>query len=234
MATKRLTLLMVLCLAASLLAIPAQAVGERNLFWGSRGEDVRQVQLRLTRWGYLTSPADGVYGASTWNAVKLFQRRNGLSVTGNVDAATFRALGFTPKTVAPAPVINKSPATQATGITNANDLHLLAKAVYGEARGEPFEGQVAVASVILNRVRSALFPNTVAGVIFEPRAFTAVADGQFYLTPNSEAYRAAQLAIDGWDPSGGAIYYFNPATATSPWIWSRPYIKTIGRHRFLR
>jgi N-acetylmuramoyl-L-alanine amidase len=192
------------------------------------------VQRKLIGWGYLSGTADGVYGAKTFAAVQLFQRRNGLPITGNVDAATFRALGFTPKMGVATPAVNKTPATQATGTTSSNDLHLLAKAVYGEARGEPFEGQVAIAAVILNRVRSPLFPNTVAGVIFEPLAFTAVADGQFYLAPNGDAYRAAQLALDGWDPTGGAIYYFNPATATSPWIWSRPYIKTIGRHRFLR
>jgi len=220
---------------AMLIAIPAYAVGERNLYWGNSGEDVRLVQQKLIKWGYLSGWADGIYGAKTFAAVQLFQRRNGLPVTGNVDAATFRALGFTPKMGgAASQPVNKTPATQAPGTVSANDLHLLAKAIYGEARGEPFEGQVAIAAVILNRVRSPLFPNTIAGVIFEPLAFTAVADGQFYLAPNEEAYRAAQLALDGWDPTGGALYYFNPATATSPWIWSRPYIKTIGRHRFCR
>lgn len=232
---KRIIALAMVFILATLIAVPTEAVGERNLYWGSSGEDVRLVQVKLINWGYLSGSADGVYGAKTFAAVQLFQRRNGLAITGNVDDATFRALGFTPKTnVAAAPPVNKTPATQSPGIVNANDLHLLAKAVYSEARGEPFEGQVAVAAVILNRVRSPIFPNTVAGVIFEPLAFTAVADGQFYLAPNDDAYRAAQLALDGWDPTGGAIYYFNPATATSPWIWSRPYIMTIGRHRFLR
>jgi N-acetylmuramoyl-L-alanine amidase len=220
-----------ICILSMLMTTTVAAVGERNLYWGNRGEDVRQVQLRLIRWGYLRGSADGYYGPATFNAVKLFQQRNGLNPSGNVDAATFRALGFNPR-VGGGTVVNKSPATQSTGVANQNDLHLLAKAVYGEARGEPLEGQVAVAAVILNRVRSPLFPNTVAGVIYEPLAFTCVADGQFYLTPDSSAYRAAQLALDGWDPTGGALYYFNPATATSRWIWSRPYIKTIGRHRF--
>ena len=220
-------------LLAVLMTVPVQAVGERNLYWGNSGEDVRQVQLKLINWGYLAGGADGIYGPRTFAAVQLFQRRNGLAVTGNVDAATWRALGYTPR-MADTAAVDKTPATQAPGFVSSNDLHLLAKAVYGEARGEPFEGQVAIAAVILNRVRSPLFPNTVAGVIFEPGAFTAVADGQFYLAPNNDAYRAAQLALDGWDPSGGALYYFNPATATSPLIWSRPYILTIGRHRFLR
>lgn len=230
---KRIIAMAMVFVLATFIALPTEAVGERNLYWGNSGADVRAVQTKLINWGYLSGSADGVYGAKTFAAVQLFQRRNGLAVTGNVDAATFTALGFNPKAAAPAPV-NKTPATQSPGTVSSNDLTLLAKAVYSEARGEPFEGQVAVAAVILNRIRSPLFPNTIAGVIFEPLAFTAVADGQFYLAPNDEAYRAAQLALDGWDPTGGAIYYFNPATATSAWIWSRPYIKTIGRHRFLR
>src|SRR5690625_314082 len=113
-----------------------------------------------------------------------------------------------------------------------NDIQLMANAVHGEARGEPYEGQVAVAAVILNRTKSPTFPNTVSGVIFEPRAFTAVADGQIWLTPNETARRAVLDAINGWDPTGNAIYYFNPDTATSPWIWTRPQIKRIGKHIF--
>lgn len=237
---KRIIWLVVLIVLASQLAVSAQAPGSRNLFWGSQGEDVRQVQLRLIRWGYLDASATGNYGPQTYNAVRLFQQRNGLPQTGNVDAATFRALGFNPRMgAAPAarpasPQVDRTPATQSTGALSPNDMTLLARAVYSEARGEPFEGQVAVAAVVLNRLRSPLFPNTISGVIFEPLAFTAVADGQFWLEPDENAYRAAQMALDGWDPSGGALYYFNPRTATSQWIWSRPYIKTIGKHRFLR
>lgn len=115
-----------------------------------------------------------------------------------------------------------------------NDIQLMANAVYGEARGESYTGQVAVAAVILNRVESATFPNTVSGVIFEPRAFTAVADGQIWLTPNEQAKKAVLDAINGWDPTGEAIYYFNPDTATSGWIWSRPQIKRIGKHIFCK
>lgn len=117
---------------------------------------------------------------------------------------------------------------------SANDVKLLANAVYGEARGEPYNGQVAIAAVIFNRLKSPSFPDTVAGVIFEPRAFTAVADGQIYLTPNEKAKKAVQDAMKGWDPSGGCTYYFNPATATSKWIWSRPQVKRIGKHIFCR
>ncbi|MDX8046100.1 spore cortex-lytic enzyme [Gracilibacillus sp. S3-1-1] len=113
-----------------------------------------------------------------------------------------------------------------------NDIQIMANAVYGEARGEPYEGQVAVAAVILNRVESSTFPNTVSGVIFEPRAFTAVSDGQIWLTPNDRAKSAVLDAINGWDPTGEALYYFNPDTATSGWIWSRPQIKRIGKHIF--
>ncbi|MGD6841523.1 spore cortex-lytic enzyme [Bacillus infantis] len=113
-----------------------------------------------------------------------------------------------------------------------NDIQLMANAVYGEARGEPYTGQVAVAAVILNRVQSATFPNTVSGVIFEPRAFTAVADGQIWLTPNETAKEAVMDAMNGWDPTGNALYYFNPDTATSGWIWTRPQIKKIGKHIF--
>lgn len=115
-----------------------------------------------------------------------------------------------------------------------NDIKLMANAVYGEARGEPYEGQVAVAAVILNRVRSSTFPNTISGVIFEPRAFTAVADGQIWLTPNETAKEAVLDAINGWDPSSNATYYFNPDTATSGWIWTRPQIKQIGKHIFCK
>lgn len=230
---KRLIAICLICLMASLIAAPALAVGERNLYWGNSGNDVTQVQQKLISWGYMQGWADGVYGAATYQGVRLFQSRNGLSVTGNVDVSTFRALGFNPITAA-APTINKTAAVQSTGTTNSGDLYLLAKMVYGEARGEIFEGQVAIAAVVLNRVRSPLFPNTVAGVIYEPGAFTAVSDGQFYLQPDQNAYNAAQLALDGWDPTYGALYYFNPATATSPWIWSRPYLMTIGSHRFLK
>lgn len=115
-----------------------------------------------------------------------------------------------------------------------NDINLMARAVYGEARGEPYIGQVAVAAVILNRLESPSFPNTVSGVLFEPGAFTCVADGQIWLTPNQTAYKAVRDALNGWDPTGGALYYFNPATATSKWIWSRPQLKRIGKHIFCK
>lgn len=125
-------------------------------------------------------------------------------------------------------------AAQNTGKFSENDIKLMANAVHGEARGEPYEGKVAVAAVILNRVENASFPNSVSGVIFEPRAFTAVSDGQIWLTPNEEARKAVLDAINGWDPTGNCLYYFNPDTATSAWIWSRPQVKTIGKHIFCK
>ncbi|KAF0197747.1 MAG: N-acetylmuramoyl-L-alanine amidase [Bacillota bacterium] len=225
--------LLLIMLALIPLTGTAQVPGSRNLRQGDRGDDVSEVQRRLSRWGYFNGPVNGVFGPQTLVAIRLFQQRNGLPVTGIVAERTFAALGITIRSVQQAQV-NKTAAVTPVNSVSPNDRHLLARAVYSEARGEPFEGQVAVAAVILNRVRSPIFPTTISGVIFQPLAFTAVADGQFYLTPNEEAYRAAQLAVNGWDPSGGALYYFNPQTATSAWIWSRPYIKSIGRHRFCR
>ena len=210
----------------------AQTPGSRNLRQGDSGADVTEVQRLLHRWGYYQGPISGTFGPLTLAAVQAFQRRHGLPVTGIIASRTFAALGIAMRPAAAAP--NRAAAVTPTRGVSPNDMQLLARAVYGEARGEPFEGQVAVAAVIMNRIRSPLFPNTISGVIFQPLAFTAVADGQFYLTPNTEAFHAAQLAVNGWDPSGGALYYFNPRTATSAWIWTRPYIKTIGRHRFLR
>ena len=120
--------------------------------------------------------------------------------------------------------------------SNTSDIQLMARAINGEARGEPYEGQVAVGAVILNRVKSSQFPNTIAGVIYQSGAFTAVADGQINkpIAENSTVYKAARDALNGWDPTGGCIYYFNPDTATNKWIWSRPYVKTIGKHRFCK
>ena len=150
--------------------------------------------------------------------MKYFQRKNGLSVDGIVGPKTAAALGMT---------LSGSQSSQSSG-----DLDLLAKIVYAEARGEPYSGQVAIAAVVLNRVESPSFPNTIAGVIYQPYAFTAVDDGQINLKPNSTAYKAAQDALNGWDPTYGCLYYYNPATATSSWIWSRQTVVTIGNHVF--
>ena len=192
---------------------------------GSAGSQVRALQSRLIQWGYLDGSADGVFGSRTEAAVRYFQRRNGLTADGVVGPATAAALGIT--------LSGSASVTGgiSSGISNS-DLDLLAKVVHGEARGESYTGKVAVAAVVLNRVDSASFPNTIAGVIYQRNAFTAVSDGQINLTPDEEAYRAARDALNGWDPTGGALYYYNPAIATSSWIFSRKVVTTIGKHRF--
>lgn len=192
--------------------------------YGSRGDEVIQIQTKLKRWGYYSGNIDGIYGTQTLNAVKYFQRKNGLTVDGIAGKNTLEAMG----------IFNSSGNSSSSNSTTTSDLNLLARVVYGEARGEPYAGQVAVAAVVLNRVRSSSFPNTISGVVYQSGAFTAVSDGQINLTPNTTAYNAARDALNGWDPSGGAIYYFNPNTATNAWIWSRPHIVTIGKHRFCK
>ena len=182
----------------------------------------RTIQTKLKRWGYYTGNVDGIYGPLTREAVRYFQRKNGLSVDGIVGPQTAAALGMT----------LSSGSSSSSSSISSSDLNLLARCVYAEARGESYVGQVAIAAVVLNRVESPSFPNTIAGVIYQPYAFTAVNDGQINLTPNSTAYKAAQDALNGWDPTYGAIYYYNPATATSSWIWSRQTTVTIGNHVF--
>ena len=182
---------------------------------GSSGDTVRQIQTRLKQWGYYSGAVDGVYGSGTEKAVRYFQQKNGLAVDGKCGAKTLAALGVS---------------SSAQG--GSAQLDLLARLISAEARGEPYSGQVAVGAVVLNRVRHPSFPNTVAGVIYQNGAFSCISDGQFNQPVASSAYRAAQDALNGWDPSGGAIYYFNPAKTTSKWIWSRPLIVIIGSHRF--
>ncbi|UHA73878.1 spore cortex-lytic enzyme [Paenibacillus sp. 481] len=215
--------------------------------YGASGKDVTELQGRLKFLGYYNGKIDGVFGGATKNAVTWFQWKFGLKSDGVVGTKTKTKLvnatkNWSPQSNQSAPPPAKPPSkspnkpSRLSGSNNLgfseNDLKLMANAVYGEARGEPYEGQVAVAAVILNRVKSPSFPNTVSGVIFQPRAFTAVADGQIWLTPNEKAREAVQDAINGWDPSGGCLYYFNPVTATSKWIWTRPQVKTIGKHIF--
>ena len=186
---------------------------------GSSGQRVTEIQTRLKNWGYYDGGIDGVYGSRTEAAVRWFQRQNGLSADGQAGPQTLAALGL-PTGEGGAPQ------------DSSGDVYLLARLISAEARGEPYVGQVAVGAVVLNRVRHPSFPSTVSGVIYQTDAFTCVSDGQFNEPIAESAYRAAQDALGGWDPSGGAIYYFNPATATSRWIWSRPLIVTIGNHRF--
>ncbi len=188
---------------------------------GQRGDTVKTIQQKLKRWGYYKGSVDGIFGAQTKEAVKYFQRKNGLKVDGIVGNQTLKALG-----------ISTSGSSSSTGSFSDSDVYLLAKAIYAEARGESYTGQVAVGAVILNRVESSSFPNTISGVVYQPYAFTAVIDGQINLAPNETAKRAARDAINGWDPSCGALYYYNPAIATSSWIFSRKTVATIGNHVF--
>lgn len=191
--------------------------------YGSTGNEVREIQKKLKDWGYYNGNVDGIFGSKTFEAVKSFQRKNGLTVDGIVGNKTLAALGIT-----------SSSNSSSTNNANKTDLNLLSKLVYGEARGEPYKGMVAVAATVLNRVADSRFPNTIAGVIYQSGAYTCVSDGQINLEANEQARKAAQDAINGWDPTSGCIYYFNPNTATSDWIWSRPQVMTIGKHIFCK
>ena len=209
-----LALLFAVNIAVISLAQQAQAATYRQ---GSTGEQVRIIQTKLKNWGYYDGAVDGIFGSGTAEAVQYFQRKNGLTADGIVGPATLKALGMS---------------TGGGGSGQASTVELLARVISAEARGEPYSGQVAVGAVILNRVEHPSFPNTVAGVVYQPGAFTCMVDGQIDQPVADSAYRAARDALNGADPSGGAIYYFNPSTATSAWIWSRPLIKVIGSHRF--
>lgn len=189
--------------------------------YGSTGNEVTQIQTKLKRWGYYNGNIDGIYGSQTVNAVKYFQRSNGLTVDGIAGKNTLEAMG----------IYSSSSSTTSSSSSNLN---LLSRLIYAEARGEPYTGQVAIGGVVLNRVKSSSFPNTIAGVIYQSGAFSVVNDGQINLSPNQTAINAARDALNGWDPSYGSIYYYNPKTATSAWIWSRPVVVTIGNHRFCK
>ena len=187
---------------------------------GSRGSEVREIQTKLKNWGYYTGNIDGIYGKMTEDAVRRFQRYNNLTVDGIAGPKTLSAMGI-------------SSSSGNTASSNAN-IELLARAVYGEARGEPYAGQVAVAAVILNRVEDSRFPKTISGVVYQSGAVDVVADGQINLTPNSTAYQAARDALNGWDPTYGCLYYYNPKTATNAWIRQLPISITIGSHVFCK
>jgi N-acetylmuramoyl-L-alanine amidase len=221
---KKLILALALIFAVNIFIIALAQSASADLYKkGSTGATVTEIQTRLKNWGYYSGPVDGIFGSKTEEAVKYFQRKNGLSVDGQVGNLTLAALGITPG--------NSS--SGSGGYNNqSGDLNLLARLISAEARGEPYEGQVAVGAVVLNRVKHPSFPNTLSEVIYQPWAFTCINDGQFDQPVAESAYRAAQDALNGWDPSYGAIYYFNPDTATSAWIWSRPLIVQIGKHRF--
>ncbi len=193
---------------------------QEAVFTATTTSENKIIQQRLKKWGYYTGKVDGILGSKSVAAIKKFQRNNGLVVDGIVGPKTAAKIGIT---------LSSSSSNSAQSSSN---LYLLAKCVYAEARGEPYQGQVAVAAVVLNRVKSPDFPNTISGVIYQPWAFTAVHDGQINLEPNQTAYNAARDALNGWDPTYGSLYYYNPATATSKWIFSRQKVVTIGKHVF--
>ncbi len=198
---------------------------------GATGGEVKELQRRLKMWGYYSGAVDGVYGPQTVKAVKYFQQKNGLVADGIAGKSTFAALGMN-DSVKALDQGNSSSSSSSSSNYTSSDLYLLAKCIYAEARGESYAGQVAVGAVILNRVKSSAFPNTISGVIYQKGAFTAVSDGQINLSPDKTAMNAAQDALNGWDPTYGCIYYYNPAVATSSWIFSRKTVTTIGKHVF--
>ena len=195
---------------------------------GATGGEVKELQRRLKQWGYYSGSVDGIYGKQTVEAVKYFQRKNGLTPDGIAGKSTFAALGMNDSVKA---LENNGNAQTNSNYTNS-DLYLLAKCIYAEARGESYTGQVAVGAVVLNRVASSKFPNSISGVIYQKNAFTAVTDGQINLSPDKTAMNAGQDAMNGWDPTYGCLYYYNPAVATSSWIFSRKTVTTIGKHIF--
>lgn len=220
--TPRRGMAVVLLVGTLLFALSPSA--QATVYWGSRGAEVRSVQTKLKQWGYYDGAVDGVFGQDTYDAVVRFQRKNGLAVDGVAGPATLAAMGISSGSAVAASTSSSS--------SYSSDVELLARLIYGEARGEPYVGMVAVGAVVLNRVKSSQFPNTIAGVIYQSGAFDAVSDGQINMTPNEQSRRAARDAMNGWDPTGGCLYYYNPSTATSSWIWSREVRLTIGDHSF--
>ena len=216
---KKLILAIALLFAVNILIIALAQSAEASLYKrGSTGATVTEIQTRLKSWGYYTGAVDGIYGSRTESAVKYFQRTNGLTPDGQAGDKTLAALGIYEKS--------------SVGSASDGDVYLLARLISAEARGEPYVGQVAVGAVVLNRIDHPSFPNSLSGVIYQKGAFTCIDDGPFNQPISDSAYRAAREALGGSDPTGGAIYYFNPATATSKWIWSRPQMLTIGSHIF--
>lgn len=220
-----LSLLLAVVLLGSIGTIAAVQSGDDSVStlskMGSRGDEVRRIQQKLKNWGYYTGSVDGIYGSQTKNAVRKFQRDNGLTVDGIAGPKTLSYLGITS-------------GSSGSGQYNSNDVYLLAKVIAAEARGESYVGQVAVGAVVLNRVEHSSFPDSIAGVVYQPGAFSCVNDSNWSVAPTAESQKAARDAINGWDPSGGAIYYYNPAKTSNQWIRSRPVIVTIGSHLFCK
>lgn len=218
MSRKKMCVVLAILFALNIAAILfVERAGAASYKKGSTGNMVSQIQTVLKNQGFYGGNVDGVFGSGTETALKGFQKEYGLTPDGKAGPATLKAMGLSQST---------------TQNSDSGDTNLLARLISAEARGEPYSGQVAVGAVVLNRVNSPIFPNTIAGVIYQNGAFTCITDGQFNEEVSESAYRAARDAMNGVDPCGGAIYYFNPATASSKWIWSRPLIVVIGKHRF--
>ena len=215
----KLIVLALLLVCSLVPMLSAQAALRR----GSTGDDVIAVQKRLKQWGYYSGAVDGIFGYATERAVRWFQEKNGLTADGVVGEKTAAALG-----------LRLSSTVSSATKPASGDVYLLAQCIYSESRGEPYKGQVAVGAVVLNRVKSSAFPNSISGVIYQKGAFSAVDDGQINLTPNDSALKAAKDAMNGWDPTGGCLYYYNPAKTTNRWIRSRPIVVRIGSHVFCK
>ncbi len=204
-------------------AVLPMMTAEASLKRGSTGDEVIAVQKRLKQWGYYSGAVDGIFGYATERAVRWFQEKNGLTVDGVVGEKTAAAMG-----------LNLKSAVSASTKPASGDVYLLAQCIYSESRGEPYKGQVAVGAVVLNRVKSSSFPNSISGVVYQRGAFSAVDDGQINLRPDDSALKAARDAMNGWDPTGGCLYYYNPAKTSNRWIRSRPVVVRIGNHVFCK
>lgn len=219
MKNKRLRLLVIIA-AVAVAAYLGLTAGTAALSkMGSRGDEVRKIQTKLKQWGYAIGNIDGIFGTKTEKGVKQFQHNNGITADGIAGETTLSKMGIS---------------TNSASGSSETDARLLARIINAEARGEPYTGQVAVGAVVLNRVKHSSFPNTIAGVIYQPGAFTALDDGQWNASMYETPYKAAKDALNGWDPTGGAIYYYNPAKTTNTWIYSRPVVCTIGKHKFAK
>ncbi len=222
----RCHIFILLFLTPAVLALAGRALAQGVLYWGTAGEDVLAVQQKLSQWGYYTGPLDGIYGYQTFRAVQDFQRKNGLFPDGVVGKATREALGM--DSYVDLPAVSRGAAT------DRGDIMLLARVIEGEAADEPLLGKIAVGAVIMNRVKSASFPHTLSGVIFQGGAFESVQNGQANRPVSQESLQAAQMAMSGYDPTGGALFFWNPAKPVNPWVWTRRVITQIGNHVFAR
>lgn len=226
----------IIIISAALILLPSSAAQaqDKTLYWGSRGSEVTALQQKLKQWGYYHGFVDGSYGSATYQAVRDFQRKNGLRADGIVGANTRAALGMgggQNKTVTG----GADRKYVAPGfVETSRDIQLLARVIEGEAANEPYYGKLAVGAVILNRVKSSAFPNTLSGVVYQPHAFESVTNGQYARPLTNESLRAASQAMAGMDPTGGATFFWNPSKRVSPWIWTRNIITSIGRHIFAR